>query len=89
MPKLIVAIVQDVDTQRIIQALLDAGYRVTHVAATGGFMRRGVDTLMIGVEESQVDDVVDILKRHVTVGEDTLLRHAMIFVLPVERYEQI
>ncbi len=87
--KLVIAIVQDTDTARIMQALLEAGHRVTQVATTGGFMRRGVDTLMIGVPADQVDEVLDIIRRHVTVGEDETLRHAMIFVLPVEEHVQL
>ncbi len=87
--KLVVVVIQDVDTPRIMQALLQAGYRVTHVAATGGFMRRGLDTLMIGVEEEKVDDVIDIIRRHVSTETESSLRRGMVFVLPVEHFERL
>ncbi|MBN1679878.1 MAG: cyclic-di-AMP receptor [Anaerolineae bacterium] len=61
--KLIIAIVQDQDTDRTIQALNDAGYRVTRVASTGGFFRTGNTTLLSGVEDNQVDGVISILRK--------------------------
>jgi uncharacterized protein YaaQ len=61
--KLIVAVVQDQDADRTIQALTDANYRVTRVATTGGFFSVGNTTLLCGVADSAVEDVIKILKR--------------------------
>ncbi|MFH1880562.1 MAG: cyclic-di-AMP receptor, partial [Bacillota bacterium] len=36
--KLIVAIVQDEDSQRLINELMTEGFRVTKLATTGGFL---------------------------------------------------
>ncbi|MBN2303604.1 MAG: cyclic-di-AMP receptor [Anaerolineae bacterium] len=60
--KLIIAIVQDQDADRTIQALTKAGHRVTRVASTGGFFSTGNTTLLSGVDESQVQSVIQILK---------------------------
>ncbi len=87
--KLVVAVLQDVDASRVMQALIQSGYRVTHVATTSGFMRRGVDTLMIGVAKEQVSDVLEVIRRHVSSEADPSLRHGMIFVLPVEQFERV
>ncbi|MFO7245650.1 MAG: cyclic-di-AMP receptor [Thermaerobacter sp.] len=61
--KLIVAIVQDKDAVRLIEALVDQGYRATKLATTGGFLREGNTTLLVGVEDDRVDDVLDIIRR--------------------------
>ena len=60
--KLIIAIVQDEDASRLISTLMSDGYRVTKLATTGGFLRAGNITLLIGTEDEKVDRVVEILR---------------------------
>ncbi|NLY53249.1 MAG: hypothetical protein GX060_01270 [Firmicutes bacterium] len=60
--KLIVAVVQDKDSVRLVEALVEKGYRSTKLASTGGFLKSGNTTLLIGVEEKHVQRVVDIIK---------------------------
>ncbi len=61
--KLVIAVVQDQDATDATQALNDAGYRVTRVASTGGFFSEGNTTLLCGVEDIAVPNVIAILKR--------------------------
>ncbi|MER3401311.1 MAG: hypothetical protein C4313_09360 [Thermoflexus sp.] len=61
--KLILAILQEEDAPSAVQALVARGYRVTRIASTGGFLRQGNTTLLIGVEDAQVPEVVEILRR--------------------------
>lgn len=61
--KLIVAVIQDKDSMHLIETLIENGYRATKLASTGGFLREGNTTLLIGVEEEKVDDVVAIIKK--------------------------
>lgn len=56
--KLIIAIVQDDDSADLVEILMDSGFRVTKLATTGGFLKAGNTTLMIGVEEEKVDQVI-------------------------------
>jgi uncharacterized protein YaaQ len=60
--KLIVAIVQGEDADEVIRAMLAAGHRLTRINTTGGFLRRGNATLLIGVEEHQIDEVVALMQ---------------------------
>ena len=53
--KLVLAIVQDDDALDLIEELNDKGFRVTKLATTGGFLKSGNTTLMIGVEIDKVD----------------------------------
>lgn len=61
--KLIIAIVQDKDAHRLLSALTQNSFRATKLASTGGFLREGNTTLLIGVDDEQVDKVVDIINR--------------------------
>ncbi|WP_125154555.1 cyclic-di-AMP receptor [Clostridium rectalis] len=60
--KLIIAVVQDDDSGDLIELLTDSGFRVTKLATTGGFLKSGNTTLMIGVEEDKMDKVINIIE---------------------------
>lgn len=60
--KLIIAIIHDDDAHILIEKLTDHQYRITKLATTGGFLRSGNTTLLIGVENEQVDEVIEIIK---------------------------
>lgn len=60
--KLMIVIVRDTDDEIVIHDLVQKQYRVTRMASTGGFLRRGNVTLLVGVEDDQVDTVMEILK---------------------------
>jgi uncharacterized protein YaaQ len=58
-----VAIVQDKDAGRLLEALMAKGFRATKLASTGGFLREGNTTLFIGVEDGQVEAVEAVVKQ--------------------------
>ena len=60
--KLVLAIVQDDDAIDLIEELTDKKFRVTKLATTGGFLKSGNTTLMIGVEKEVVKDVVKVIE---------------------------
>ena len=57
--------------------------------STGGFLRRGNTTLLMGMEESKVDGALDIIRANTKPPEDAGLHRATIFVLNLPRYEQV
>ena len=84
--KLIIAILRDIDHDAVSQALTTAGYRVTMIASTGGFWRRGNTTLMIGCEDPQVEPALSIIRSNCQPTSEPGTRHATIFVLKVDHY---
>lgn len=60
--KLIIAIVQDDDAADLVELITDGGFRVTKLATTGGFLKSGNTTLMIGVDEKEVDKVLAMIE---------------------------
>lgn len=60
--KLILAIVDDGDSRPLVEALTRARIGVTRLASTGGFLLEGNTTLMIGVEDHQVDQVLGLIR---------------------------
>ncbi|MCR2044247.1 cyclic-di-AMP receptor [Anaerosalibacter massiliensis] len=60
--KLIIAIVQDEDAPGLVEDLTEKEYRVTKLASTGGFLKSGNTTLLIGVEDDKVKEVLKIIE---------------------------
>ncbi|WP_096203271.1 cyclic-di-AMP receptor [Bacillus sp. FJAT-45350] len=60
--KLIIAVVQDKDSNRLSEALVHTNYRATKLSSTGGFLKAGNTTFLIGTEDDNVSDVLEIIK---------------------------
>ena len=61
MMKLIVNIVDATDVDRVMTALTDQHISVTHVSSTRDFLSSGNATLLIGVDENHVPQVMKII----------------------------
>lgn len=85
--KLMIAILKDDDVENAVQALTSDNFRVTRVASTGGFFRKGSTTLLIGLDDDRVDAAIASLRLNTTAGSDQ--KRATVFVVPVNRFEQL
>jgi len=85
--KLVCAILSDADANRVVEAVVQAGYPgPTRINTVGGFLRRGNVTLLLGVEDTQVNGALELVRsvveaRPVVQGA----RLATIFVLDTAR----
>ena len=61
--KLIIAIVQDEDASRLISQLMNDGFGVTKLATTGGFLRAGNTTLLVGVDDDRFQAAMDVIEK--------------------------
>lgn len=59
--KLIIAIIQDEDSQKLVERLTHEHISSTKLPSSGGFLREGNTTLLIGVEKQKVNSVIDII----------------------------
>jgi uncharacterized protein YaaQ len=84
--KMIIAIVRDRDTNPVSTALTSAEFRVTHIASTGGFLRRGNSTLFIGLEDEKVDQAMEIIRTNLEPTDDPAQKRATLFVLNVNHF---
>ena len=96
MKKLVIAVIQNEVADAVVDALLEADFRTTRLASTGGFLRRGNTTLMIGADETQVDYVLDLIRQTARSGmvpPDTgggvSQAAATVFVLDLEEYQRL
>ena len=89
MMKLIIAIVHHTDGEEILRALIEAQFSVTRIASSGGFLRRGNATLLLGVEAGEVASAIRLIHEHSAPPVDPGLKRATVFVLNVDHYEQM
>jgi len=60
--KLVIAIIHSEDATSLVDALTDKEYRVTRLHSSGGFLKQANSTVMLGVEEGQVEDVLGVIR---------------------------
>ncbi len=60
--KMVVAIVHPEDAGALVDALTDKDFRVTRLHSQGGFLKQSHATILAGVEEAQVDDVIATIR---------------------------
>lgn len=88
--KLILAIINNDDSVRASAELNKAGFFVTRLSTTGGFLMVGNTTLLIGTEEEGIEKVKEILhktcatRRHVPASHAALGRGMTADSLPTE-----
>lgn len=59
--KMVIAVIQNDDERALLGKLMQAGFRATKLATTGGFLRTGNTTVMIGIEDDKLNEVFGII----------------------------
>lgn len=60
--KLVVAVIQDQDSNRLSNALTKNNFRATKLASTGGFLRSGNTTFLVGVDDDRISQLLDVIR---------------------------
>jgi uncharacterized protein YaaQ len=84
--KLIIAILPDTDSDTVSRALTSASFRVTYIASTGGFLRRGHSTLLIGLDDEQVEPALQVIRKNSSPSPESGGKRGVVFVLKVDQY---
>ena len=108
--KLLIAVVHNEDARVLIDALLAHEFRATWLHSSGGFLKQSNATILVGVDEAKVDEVVTLVRDNCQARTQTVspippimepgefflpyplevdVGGAVVFVLPVERFERI
>ena len=60
--KLVVAIVHNEDAGALVDVLLEHEHRATRLHSSGGFLKQSNATIMVGVEDDRIEDVLGIVR---------------------------
>ncbi|MCS7059714.1 MAG: cyclic-di-AMP receptor [Anaerolineae bacterium] len=96
--KLLMAVVPADEAAKTVEAMIEAGFRVTRIATTGGWLRRENTTLLSGIEDEQLEQALDVLRRRGVTAMQSGSHSAggaavpatgrgIVFVMDVERFE--
>jgi len=62
--KMVLAIVNQDDANLVVNGLMHDGYSVTKLSTTGGFLKAGNMTILVGVDDEKVNAVIEIIRKH-------------------------
>ena len=62
--KLVIVILQGEDAPTVLAALTQRGYGATRISTAGGFLRKSNATLLLGVDDDQIEDVLALLREN-------------------------
>lgn len=70
--KLVVAVVHNEDAKVLIDALLAHQFRATWLHSSGGFLKQSNATILLGVEDAKVDEVVALVRENCKARTQTV-----------------
>lgn len=93
--KLVIAIIQDQFLNKVTRSLMQNKIRVTKLSSRGGFLNNGNTTLLIGAEEEDLDDLIEIIRSNCTStkvnngGQEVSIGGANLFILNMKDYIRV
>ncbi len=87
--KMVLAILEDSDSNSVMTVLHEAGYPLTLIDSTGGFLRKGNSTLIVGVDKNQVNAAISLINQECSPCVNPFKKRATIMVVNVDHFEQI
>ena len=87
--KLVLAIVSNDDASAVTSALTKNNFYMTRLSTTGGFLRAGNTTLIVGTDDDLVDKCIDVIGRYASFPVEVQVGGATIFVLDVDQFKKL
>ena len=87
--KMIVCILQDSDKDKVSDALTEKSFSVTIIPSTGAYFRRGNATMILGVEDQEVENAIQIIRDTIRNEDEPELKRATLFVMNVDHFQKV
>lgn len=90
--KFLILVLDNANSKKITKLLLSKNLRATKLVSSGGVLSRANTTLLIGVEDERVDEIISLIeketiKNNKNTKEDRSKIH--IFSMPMQEYIKI
>jgi len=76
--KLVVCIVHNRDKNKVTEELIKAGFKFTVIGSTGGFLREGNTTILVGVQDDELEGLRNLIQANCQAREQ------LVNVMPFE-----
>ena len=70
--KMLLAIINSDDAHSVMNHMMEAGFQITKLATTGGFLRAGNVTILTGMEDARVQEAMDIIRKYSTTRKQII-----------------
>lgn len=70
--KMLLAIINSDDAHSVITHMMEAGFQITKLATTGGFLRAGNVTILVGLDESRLDEAMELIRKYSTTRKQVI-----------------
>ena len=70
--KMLLAIINSDDAHSVISHMMEAGFQITKLATTGGFLRAGNVTILVGLDESRLDEAMELIRKYSTTRKQVI-----------------
>jgi uncharacterized protein YaaQ len=96
--KLTLTIIRDEDAEQVVDALIASDFYVTRLPSTGGFLRTGNTTLLVGLEDERLEEMIETVKSRTRLRvqpppssseEQVAVSRAVVFVLGLEELRKL
>jgi uncharacterized protein YaaQ len=87
--KLLLSILDDKSAGRVADALVQRRFGVTRINTVGGFLKRGNATLLVGVDEAQIDDALGVMRSAYGGSSSGDGPTGPVFVLAVDKVQRL
>jgi uncharacterized protein YaaQ len=67
--KLVIAVIHNRDKNNVIEDLVQAGFKFTIIGSTGGFLREGNTTFLVGVQDEEVNAALELIRANCRTRE--------------------
>jgi uncharacterized protein YaaQ len=88
--KLLLSILDDRSAGRVADALVSKRFGVTRINTVGGFLKRGNATLLVGVDDDQVDEAIALMREAYSPrGSGSAPPTGPVFIMGVDQVERM
>jgi uncharacterized protein YaaQ len=87
--KMLLAILEDTNSRLVLENLYQTGFPLTIIDSTAGFLRQGKSTLIAGVDQKDIDCVIDIIDQQCKPSANPFQKRATVMVFNLDHFEQI
>jgi uncharacterized protein YaaQ len=96
--KLTLTVVRHEDADQVVSALISHGFYVTRLPSTGGFLRAGNTVLLTGLEDNQLEQMIEVIQSQTRLRvqppashllQETQVSRAVVFVLGLEELRKL